>query len=394
MTKIIDDLTVYAHSDALKDKTIDLVVSGSIAAVEAVRFARALRRLGANVIPWLTKGGSQFVTPMALEWAAAHPCIENFSGTASHICTSDAVVIAPASSNIISDLVNGSTGTPSLALTSSALGQKKPVIILPAMHDSLANAPSHLQHLETLRNWDGVSILSSREEEGKRKFPEPAVLADQISHILNRATRPAKPVLVTMGTTRGYIDDVRYVSNYSSGKLGSLICDELYRSGYLTHVVCGPCEFKPQNTSVIKDILTTQELLTECKQAESSGLAAAVFCASVLDFEPTEKSSGKLKSTKSELLVRLVPTPKIIQAIDLKGKPKIGFKLETGLTETTAREVAVEYLKKHSLTALIANNLSEVSKSTHFAWAFDSKLTPTVCRSKIEIAGWIKDHIS
>ncbi len=97
------------------------------------------------------------------------------------------------------------------------------------MHDSLALAPSHLKNLSTLSTWSGVHILPSRLEEGKRKFPEPAALADVAAHLMNQKRRPASPVLLTMGTTRGYIDDVRYVSNYSSGKLGSTVASELYR---------------------------------------------------------------------------------------------------------------------------------------------------------------------
>ena len=101
MEQPVDDLHVTASSDALKGRRIDVVVTGSIAAVEAVRFIRSLRRLGAEVTPWLSQGGSSFITPMALTWAAGKETIVGFSGSASHIATGDAVVVAPASSSII-----------------------------------------------------------------------------------------------------------------------------------------------------------------------------------------------------------------------------------------------------------------------------------------------------
>ncbi|MCX6124353.1 MAG: hypothetical protein NTV34_06330 [Proteobacteria bacterium] len=394
MNAFSSDLSVTVVSTALAGRRLDVVVSGSIAAVESVRFIRALRRLGAEVTPWLTEGGAQFITPMALEWASAKPCVLHFSGTASHICQSDAIIVAPASSNTINQIALGGTNTPATGLISSALGQSKPVLLLPAMHDSLANAPGHIQNLKTLATWKQVSILASRLEEGKRKFPDPTGLADQIAHILNREQRPAQPVLVTMGTTRGYIDDVRYISNYSSGKLGSVLSDELYRNGFLTHVVCGPSEFRPTNATAMIPVTTTTELLSACKSAALLGLSGGVFCASVLDYEPSESKSGKIKSNQENLQITLKPTPKIIGQIGLPGKPKIGFKLEVGLTATRAKEIAVDYQSKYKLSALIANDFSQVSSASHQAWAIAGAVDPTRCLSKQEIAHWITQHIA
>ena len=101
MTNRSSDLLVNLSSDALAGKLIDVVVSGSIGAVESVRFIRSLRRLGAEVQPWLTKGGSMFTTETALSWAAARPCRMSFEGTASHISMGDACVIAPASASML-----------------------------------------------------------------------------------------------------------------------------------------------------------------------------------------------------------------------------------------------------------------------------------------------------
>ena len=383
------DLQVSSISDALLDRRIDVVVSGSIAAVESVRFIRSLRRLGAVVTPWLTQGGSQFVTPLALEWAAAHPCVTSFSGTASHICTSDAVIIAPASAHIMTQIASGLTDTPASALVASALGQNKPVLILPAMHDSLLNAPAMAQHVKTLESWKDVHLMQSRLEEGKRKFPNPIDLADSVAHQLNRSKRPSKPVLLTMGTTRGYVDDVRYLSNYSSGKLGTEISTELYRQGFLTCVVSGPCEFKPHVSSTMIHVRTTGEMLSAAQEAAKSGVCAAVFAASVLDFEPETKVSGKISSSQAGLTLSLRPTPKIIGAINSGGAPKIGFKLETNLTRDRATEIARDYTARYQLTNLIVNDLSDVSATAHKACGIDAKGTVTDLASKIEIAKYV-----
>jgi phosphopantothenoylcysteine decarboxylase / phosphopantothenate---cysteine ligase len=392
MNESINDLHVLPISDALLGKRVDVVISGSIAAVESVRFIRALRRLGADVTPWLSKGGSQFITPMAVAWAAGREPVLGFSGSESHIASGDAVVVAPASANMLANIVRGNTDSHCTALIASALGQKKPVAILPAMHDSLKEAPAIKMHLETVRLWKNLHLLQPRTEEGKQKFPEPETLADQVAHHINSPHRPKHPVLITMGTTRGYIDDVRYISNYSSGKLGSIITEELYRQGYTTEVIAGPSEHKPRLPNALHNVLTTTEMLTECERIASKGLTAGVFCASVLDYEPSEKTMGKLRSGHDSLTITFKPTAKIIEKIYVSHGPKIGFKLEVGLSEKKASEIATDYMSRYSLEALIVNELTAVSSSEHKALGFLKKSAeerPSTLNSKVDIAHFI-----
>jgi phosphopantothenoylcysteine decarboxylase/phosphopantothenate--cysteine ligase len=392
MNEPVNDLHVNPISDALAGKRVDVVISGSIAAVESVRFIRSLRRLGADVTPWLSHGGSQFITPMAIAWAAGKDPIMGFSGSASHIATGDAVVIAPASANMLTNIARGTTDSHCTALVASALGQKKPIAILPAMHDSLKLAPAIQKHLETITSWANVRVLGPREDEGKQKFPDPETLADHIAHFINHPKRPKLPVLITMGTTRGYIDDVRYISNYSSGKLGSIISEELYRQGYTTTVVAGPSEIKPRVFGKLQNVLTTSEMLHDCEQAASSGLSAGIFCASVLDYEPSQKTMGKLKSGHENLTVAFMPTQKIIQKINIPSGIKIGFKLEVGLSNQQAETIASDYIKKYNLDSLIVNELKSASSSKHEALAFTKHAAdqaPTALSSKTEIANFI-----
>lgn len=397
MTDAVHDLYVKPTSNALLGKRVDLVVSGSIAAVESVRFIRSLRRLGADVTVWLSQGGTQFITPMSVAWAAGKDPVLGFSGSTSHIASADCVVVAPASSNILAKIARGMTDSHCTALVASALGQGKPVMILPAMHDSLRAAPAMQEHIQKICSWPNVHHLSSRQEEGKQKFPEPDVLADHVAHIVNANTRPDRPVLLTMGTTRGYIDDVRYISNYSSGKLGSMISEELYRQGFQTLIVCGPCEIKPRTATSIRLVATTTEMLQECKTAESEGLCGGIFCASVLDYEPSEKTMGKLKSGRDNLTITFKPTPKIIEQVSIQSGAKIGFKLEVGLSEARAKTLADEYISKYRLTALIVNELTAVSDRDHKATAFlagkGHEIQHTL-ESKAEIAVFIAGLIA
>ncbi|MBM4253631.1 MAG: bifunctional phosphopantothenoylcysteine decarboxylase/phosphopantothenate--cysteine ligase CoaBC [Deltaproteobacteria bacterium] len=362
------DLTVDRRSDALTGRQIDVVVSGSIGSVEAVKFIRSLRRLGAAVTPWLTSGGAQFVTPLALAWAAGRDVRQAFTGDASHIALGDACVVAPASANLLGKCANGITDTPATALIASYLGSRKPVLILPNMHDSLAQAPAVMKNRETLAA-NGAQLLAARVEEGKQKFPEPAVLADEVAHRLNRHAAKEAAVLVTLGTTRGYIDDVRYLSNYSTGTLGSLIAEELYRCGIATHVVCGPCPRQPKSYTSLAAVATNEEMTAAASAAIASGADAAVLAASVLDFTPEHRASGKIPSSaNSKLSLNLVRTPKIIAGINPRSGIKVGFKLETDLTATRAEALALDYFAKYQLSLMVINDLSQVDATRHQAY--------------------------
>lgn len=352
------DLLVKLSSDALSGKLIDVIVSGSIGAVESVRFIRALRRLGAEVQPWLTQGGSLFTTETALSWAAARPCRMTFEGSASHISLGDACVIAPASASMLAKIASGTTDTPASALIASYLGMKKPIFLVANMHDSMFESPFVQENMRKVRTY--VQVLEARREEGKQKFPEPNVLADEIAHLFNKRS---DQILVTMGTTRGYIDDVRYISNYSSGALGSRIAEEFYRQGFQTAVVQGPCPVKPKSYSKLIPVETNVQMGQAVLDIEELGIQGAVFAASVLDFVPTERKSGKIRSSES-LQVTFEATPKIISSVTTPLRFKVGFKLESAPAST---ELAQLYLSKYNLSHLVMNQLQNVSEVTHAA---------------------------
>lgn len=391
------DLHVNTISQALESFDIDVIVSGSIGAIESVRFIRSLRRIGASVYPWLTAGGSQFITKTALEWAANNSVITDFSGKVTHLATREACVVAPASANFIAKIANGITDTPQTALVASYLGMGKPVLIVPNMHDSLYQAPALQKNLRKISPW--LKILQPRIEEGKKKFPKPNLLADAISHHINHIHKSNYPgILVSMGTTRGYVDEIRYFSNYSSGKLGTLISEELYRRGFTTHVVSGPCQYKPESFSRIEHVETNNQLEAACLKALEAGCGAAILAASVLDFIPSSTVKGKISSS-SDLKVEFKKADKIISKIKPKAGIKVGFKLESSLTEQKALEIANQYFQKYDLSYMVLNPKSEVDSSQHFAYLAikgeqNKPVIKTSLNSKEAIANSIADHIS
>ncbi|MEZ4743976.1 MAG: phosphopantothenoylcysteine decarboxylase [Bdellovibrionota bacterium] len=394
---MIDDLQIDAISDSLKNWTLDVIVSGSIGAVESVRFIRSLRRLGACIQPWLTSGGSQFTTPLALNWAANGITRREFRGESSHLALNDACVVAPASANFIASVAHGITSTPATALVASYLGAGKPVFILPNMHMSLYASPAVQKNIEQLREY--VEFVSARKEEGKLKFPEPAVLADHVSHSLNsaKAKDAAASCLLTMGSTLGYIDDVRYVSNYSSGKLGSLIVEELYRHGVDINVVAGQCQYYPRSFNKMVEVKTNNEMLEAVEAVCQHGISSAIMAASVLDYIPDNKTVGKISSDSSALDIHMVPTDKIISHISCRGKAMVGFKLEYSLTDERIQQISETYIKKYDLSMLVLNCLGEVSPQKHKAIVVTGNDVETrrseIIEGKQALAGYITKHV-
>ena len=380
-----NDLHVSQTSEALKARTLDVIISGSIGAVESVRFLRALRRLGAEVHPWLTHGGALFTTETALSWAAAHPTRTRFEGDASHIASYDACIIAPASANIIGKIAQGLTDSPATALVASYLGQKKPVILVPNMHDSLMQSPMVAFNLQKISAF--CTVLTAREEEGKQKFPDPKQLADQVAHLLNQAQ--SRKFLITMGTTRGPIDDIRYISNYSSGALGSHIVEEFYRYGHRVHVVAGPCPVRPACFSTCTDVVTNEAMMDAVRSIAGAGIDGAIFAASVLDFVPNQKQAGKVRST-DELKVDFVRTPKIIAEVNQNLAFKVGFKLEVAANTHEREAIVKDYLQKYRLSHLVYNQLQDVSQTDHTAVVFTgSAQAPLPIKGKSNIAQYL-----
>lgn len=393
-----DDLAVVAFSDALNDLTIDFVVSGSIAAVESVRVIRALRRLGARVRPYLTDGATQFITPLALAWAAAEETVTTFSGAATHLAVGDACVIAPASMNFLAKVAHGLGDDPATTLVQSYLGAKKPVVALPTMHDSLLHSPMTQKNLETLR--PHLDFLPSRDEEGKAKSPEPALLADLVAHAINRKIGRMLPdICIALGTTRGYIDAVRYISNYSSGALGSRIAEEYFRQGGRTFNVIGPCPIHPTTGTHTKLVQTNEEMEQACQQAINQGANALVMAASILDFTPVQQIAGKV-SSKNELQVSFKHTDKIISKLHPPSGIKIGFKLETQLSQDRAAEIANVYMPQYQLSLMILNSLEDVTETQHRAFIYNRNPRSQkidgggIVQGKQQVAQVIVNHVA
>jgi phosphopantothenoylcysteine decarboxylase/phosphopantothenate--cysteine ligase len=390
-----DDLQVSIISESLLNCHLEVVVTGSIGAVESVRFVRALRRLGAKVSVTLSEGGAQFITPTALEWASGAPVTTKYSGTTSHLANADACIVAPASASMISKIAHGATNCHASAKIASYLGSSRPVILVPNMHSSLNDSPAVRENLAKLRGW--LKLIEARREESKLKFPDPASLADQVAHLLN-LNNNGTCVLVTMGSTRGYVDDVRFLTNYSTGATGKSISEELYRQGFVVHVVSGPVQHSPLQADSITNVQTHQQMSDAIQSVFADQKpSAAIFAASVLDFEPEVKLHGKLRSTNDAPNIKLKKTAKLLALAPADLRTKIAFKLEVGGSDLELDQLAAEYAHAYSCSMVITNRLNQVSNSAHLArlHSFESGkcVSQMTAQTNGEIAKIIARHI-
>jgi phosphopantothenoylcysteine decarboxylase/phosphopantothenate--cysteine ligase len=187
-----------------------------------------------------------------------------------------------------------------------------------------------------------------------------------------------------MGPTKGYIDDVRYISNYSSGALGTAIATELYRQGFNVYCVSGPAQIKPKVFTELYNIETNLEMEEAITKTLATVQAHIIMSAAVLDYVPAHRTPGKIRSGSPIETLELKSTDKIISKIKTNGKKRIAFKLEPEGTNSETK--AKEYLSKYSLDYVFTNVINSVSHSMHKATLYSKIQGSTIFESKADIA--------
>lgn len=388
MAREIDDTGVGHLSDALRGRSFDWIITGSIAATEVVKAVRALRRLGAEVHVTMTKGAERFITSASCAWASGNPVTTTYGEFSDHIGRRDGLIIAPLSASFAAKMVAGICDSPALSLVASCLGQRIPIVVHPNMHESLGNNPFWQDAWAKLQSQ--VHVIAPLLEEGKQKFISPALLAEHIAHYYNRGRGQ---VIICMGRTEGAIDDIRYIGNRSSGELGTLISSELYRRGFGTHVVCGPAEKKPQGHTAMTCVRTPAEMDNAVRRCIATlHEPALVMAAAVLDFMPQEKLAGKISSCRKNLTITLQPVAKLIQGFK-KSYPKVVFKVLSDFDLDRDIEMVKKYLHRTNCSLLVVNPWDKITAHDYGAWLFSSDLSYSYIEGKESTAHQICQHI-
>ena len=360
----------------LKGKKIVLGITGSIAAYKSCLLIREFIKQGAEVQVVITPAGKEFITPITLSALTHKPVISEFfsqrDGTwNSHVdlgLWADAMVIAPCTASTIGKMAHGVADN---MLITTYLSMKAPVFIAPAMDLDMYRHPSTQANLRTLQSYgnhivEPASGFLASGLEGKGRMEEPAVIAKYISNYFEKAEKisalAGKRVLITAGPTYEKIDPVRFIGNYSSGKMGFAIAEECRKRGADVTIVAGPVSLKtPEGVKRI-DVESCEDMYNAATSTFATS-DVAILSAAVADFRPADVADKKIKRGDDDMVIRLCPTHDIAAAL---GKAKtdrqtiVAFALETNDEEANAQRK----LEKKNADFIVLNSLQ--NKGTCF----------------------------
>lgn len=353
----------------LKGKHIVLGITGGIAAYKSAYLLRLLIKKGAEVQVVITPNGKEFITPATLSALSGKPVVSEFFSANtgewhSHVdlgIWADLMVVAPATASTIGKMANGIADN---MLVTTYLSAKEPVMVAPAMDLDMWLHPSTQRNVATLRE-DGVMIVEPGSGElasgltGKGRMAEPEEIAEAVeSFFASRESLAGKRVVVTAGPTYENIDPVRFIGNYSSGKMGFAIAEEFASRGAEVTLVAGPSRLSVSDNRIKRvDVTSAREMCVAALDASGSA-DYVVLAAAVADYAPAEVSDKKIKrENKDEVTLRLVRNPDIAAAIGERknGQVLVGFALETD----NEVENAVKKLKKKNLDWIVLNSLRD-----------------------------------
>ncbi len=338
------------------------VYTGSVAAYRAVDVSRGLVRLGARVVPALTRAAREFVTERLVSWAVGEDAYTLWGSTRrDHVTLSeecDMLLIDPATLDTMARVARGLADTEASLLAQAFLGADKPVLMVPAMHEQLWRRGSEI--LDELSD-TGVYVLEPVVTEGRAKHPpvdEVVYWVDAIA--ARRRDYAGMRVLVTAGPTREWIDDVRFISNPSSGAMGYSIAGEALDRGAEVTVVHGPTCLEPPRRSVNRRVETAEEMVRVASEEARRLLPHIVFhVAAPVDFKPIEKRSGKIRDSEAHegLVIRLGENPKVSLAVReaVPNAIHVGFTASPAEDMEGLREEAKTKLEKHGFDIVVAN---------------------------------------
>ncbi len=353
----------------LQGKNIILGVTGSIAAYKAAPLIRGLVKEGANVKVIMTPLAKEFITPLTLATLSKNPILVDFYDPEngdwnSHVdlgLWADAYLIAPATANTIGKMAAGIADN---LLLTTYLSAKCPVIVAPAMDLDMYLHPATQRNLQILKSYGNLIIEPENGELasgliGKGRMEEPDQIVSFMSRFFAADKRYAgKKVLVTAGPTYEKIDPVRFIGNYSSGKMGFAIAEEMAARGAEVTLIAGPVNLKLSNKRIRRiDVESASEMYRAAIEVfpESD---IAVLSAAVADFTPMERAVVKLKRGEDDLKLELAPTRDIAAELGRKkraGQWLIGFALETNDEENNA----VSKMKRKNLDLIVLNSLRD-----------------------------------
>lgn len=353
----------------LKGKNIILGITGSIAAYKACYIIRGLIKQGAEVQVVITPAGKEFITPITLSALTGKPVISEFfaqrDGTwNSHVdlgLWADAMLIAPATASTIGKMVNGIADN---MLITTYLSAKAPVFVVPAMDLDMFAHPSTQKNLDTLRSY-GNHIIEPASGElashlvGKGRMEEPENIIRVLDNFFSSTDDLAgKKIMITAGPTYEKIDPVRFIGNYSSGKMGFALAEECARRGAEVILITGPVQQQAHHSHITRIDVESAAGMYEEAMKHYPTVDAGILCAAVADFTPEAVADKKIKRVGDELDLRLKPTRDIAAAlgqVKSAGQKLVGFALETNDEQQNAETK----MQRKNFDFIVLNSLND-----------------------------------
>lgn len=354
----------------LKGKHIVLGITGSIAAYKAASLARLFVKEGAEVQIVITPSGKEFITPVTLSALTGKPVVSDFFGANdgtwhSHVdlgLWADFMIIAPATAATMGKLANGIADN---MLVTTYMSMKAPVFIAPAMDLDMFAHPSTIRNISLLQSY-GNHIIEPASGElashliGKGRMEEPENIVAYIKEYFEKQeSLSKKKILITAGPTYEKLDPVRFIGNYSSGKMGFALAEECAERGAEVVLIAGPVSLKTTHSNIRRIDVESAEQMYQAATTEFTDSDAAILCAAVADYRPKEQADNKIKRKEgSNLTLELIPNKDIAASLGKakkEGQTLIGFALETNNEEQNA----LDKITKKNLDYIVLNSLND-----------------------------------
>ncbi len=354
----------------LKGKHIVLGITGSIAAYKAASLARLFVKEGAEVQIVITPSGKEFITPVTLSALTGKPVVSDFFGANdgtwhSHVdlgLWADFMIIAPATAATMGKMANGIADN---MLVTTYMSMKAPVFIAPAMDLDMFAHPSTIRNISLLQSY-GNHIIEPASGElashliGKGRMEEPENIVAYIKgYFEKQESLSKKKILITAGPTYEKLDPVRFIGNYSSGKMGFALAEECAERGAEVVLIAGPVSLKTTHSNIRRIDVESAEQMYQAATTEFMDSDAAILCAAVADYRPKEQADNKIKRQEgSSLTLELIPNKDIAASLGKtkkEGQTLIGFALETNNEEQNA----LDKITKKNLDYIVLNSLND-----------------------------------
>ena len=380
----------------LQGKKIILGVTGSIAAYKSAQLIRLLVKEGAEVKVIMTPLAKEFITPLTLATLAKNPILVDFFDPTngnwnSHVdlgLWADAYLIAPATANTIAKMA---TGVADNLLLTTYLSAKCPVFIAPAMDLDMFAHPTMQRNLESLKSVGNQIIEPATGElasglDGKGRMEEPENIVQFLVNFFTSKPVSGKKILITAGPTYEKIDPVRFVGNYSTGKMGFALAETCATQGADVCLVAGPVVLKTKHPNIERIDVESAEEMFEVVTSRFYEMDGAILCAAVADFTPTEAATSKLKREKDNLQLDLKPTQDIaasLGSMKMENQFLVGFALETNNEEANAQQK----MERKNFDFIVLNSLQDAQSG----FGFDTNKITILFRSGVNKHFELKD---